>query len=159
MRRTVAALPATNDPRIDGRMRAFDLQHFGTERVQQFEGAIGRLGDAVNVEQAEAAVKRHRRKIIFLEDVGESPIAVALHEPVGFHDGLDDEGRGIRFVMHRIARIRRRAPFRVIERPVAGLAAHLPRLIAQHAAPAFRQAALRCRRRAARRRRSDNDGC
>ena len=128
-----------NDPGIDGRMRAFDRHHFGAECVQQFVGAVGRLGDAVNVEQAEAALKRHRRKIIFLEDIGESPIAVALNQTVRFHDGLGDEGRGVRLVMHRVARIGRRAPFRVIDRPVAGLASHLARFIAQHAAAAFRQ--------------------
>src|SRR5579863_9879625 len=77
-----------NDPRIDGRMRAVDRQHFGTECVQQFEGAIDGLSYAVNVEQTETAVKRHRRKIVLFEDVGKSPIAVALHESVCLQDGL-----------------------------------------------------------------------
>src|SRR5450631_1147780 len=70
---------ATNNPCVHGRMRSFDRHYFSTKRVQQFEGAIGGLRNAVNVEQAEAAVKRHRRKIIFLEDIGKSPVAIALN--------------------------------------------------------------------------------
>jgi len=33
-------------------MRSFDRHHFSAKRVQQFEGAKGWLGDAVNVEKA-----------------------------------------------------------------------------------------------------------
>ena len=43
--------------------------------VQQLEGAVARLGDAVAIEQAPRAgrTERHRGEALLLEDVGERP--------------------------------------------------------------------------------------
>src|ERR1035437_621235 len=41
--------------------------------------------------------------------------------------------------MHRVTRIGRGAPFRVIDWTVTNLLSHLPRFVAQHATPAFRK--------------------
>src|SRR5271166_5821206 len=98
--------------------------------VQQFESAISRLGDSVNVEQAKTAVKRHRGKIAFFKKVGESPKAVSLYEPIGFHDGLYYKGCGIGFIVQWIPRIRGRIPLSVIHRLAACLASHFACLFA-----------------------------
>src|SRR6185437_1612393 len=43
----------------------------------------------------------------FPQDVGKGPIAVTLYQAVRFKDRFDDEGRGIRIVVHGVARIGR----------------------------------------------------
>ena len=48
--------------------------------VQQLECAIGRLGDPVQIQQAEPTVKRNGWKIVLRENVAEGPKAVALDE-------------------------------------------------------------------------------
>ena len=50
---------AANQPCIDRVVTTFERQHLGSQSVQQLEGAIGGLGDAVDVLQAKSAMEWH----------------------------------------------------------------------------------------------------
>ena len=110
--------------------------------MQQLEGAEGRFGDALQRQQAEAALKRRGRHVVFLEDVAERPVAVALHKAAAFHHGLDNDGRRVRLVVEVIARVRRRTPFRVVDRLSVCLVVRLLRPFAKDAPFALGQLRL-----------------
>jgi hypothetical protein len=75
-----------------------------------------RLTDAFAIEQAEAAVKRGRRRTGLLEQIGVRPIAHTLYEPLGRLELAEDVRRTDVRVMHRVARRVARAPFGEVQR-------------------------------------------
>ncbi len=50
---------AAHEPGIDGLMASFDRQHLRAQIMQQLEGTVGGLGNAVDVQQPEPAVERY----------------------------------------------------------------------------------------------------
>jgi len=58
----------TRDPGVDRLMQAVNQEAFVPKPMQQLEGPVRRLGNAMQIEQAESAVKRHGRKCHRLHD-------------------------------------------------------------------------------------------
>ena len=107
------------------------------EMMEELKGAIRRFRDAVQVHEAEAAVERHRREIVLLEDVRERPEAVAFDKAAHLHHGLRDERGGVRLVVQSVARVRRGVPLRVVNRFPPRAAARVLRLLTKDATPAL----------------------
>ena len=93
-------------------------------------------------EQAKATVERHGREITLLKDIGEGPVAVALHQTLRLEHGLHDETGGVGFIVQRIAVVRGAGPLRVVQRSLARLAPRRARLLLQYAAAARGQLRL-----------------
>src|SRR6516162_254175 len=96
-------------------MLALDEQSLIAKCVQQLERPIGGLGNAVDIEEPEPAMKGDGGKIVFLKNVGESPEAVGLDEVGGFHDGLSYERRRVGIILQSKASIRAAIPLGVID--------------------------------------------
>src|SRR5579884_833897 len=110
----VVSLP--RHPGIYRRMGAFDWQSFLAQAMQQLEGAIHWLGNAVQSQQTESAVEGQRWKIRLLKNIRKGPKGVCLHEITDFQGGLGGEGGGIRLVLARIAQVRGSVPLGVEKR-------------------------------------------
>ncbi len=74
--------------------------------MQQLERPVHGFRDAMEIEQAEPAMERDRRKIILRENVGKRPEAVALNEVREVHQDARDVRRGERLIMQQVARVR-----------------------------------------------------
>ncbi len=85
------------------------------QSVQELVGVEGSLGDALHVQQPEAAVERRGARSGFLEDIGEGPVGHGLGGAARIADLVDDERGAVIAVMHRIRRRVRRAPFGVVQ--------------------------------------------
>src|SRR5579871_1347003 len=103
-------------------MTALHPQALLPQPVQQLEGAIRRLGNAVQIQKAETTVERHGWEIILLKNVGESPETIRLGRAARLQGAFGREGRGVGFVLARVAWVGRGVPFRVQERPAPRLA-------------------------------------
>ena len=132
-----------NDPGIDRLVRAGDWEPLATEPMQELEGAVDRLRDAVEIEQAEPAMEGDRGEVVLLEDVREGPEAVAVHEGVGLQHDLGGVSRGERLVVIRVPRIRGDVPFRKVDGPFARVLPHEFRPIAHEIARAVGELLLR----------------
>lgn len=77
-----------NNPRVNRFMSSIHGKFLVAEVMKQLKSAIDRLWDTVNVEQAKASMKRHRRKIVLFEDVGEGPETIAVNKLVCLHHYL-----------------------------------------------------------------------
>ena len=114
-------------------MCAVHREFIDAKAVKQLKGAMGGLGDTLEGEQPEAALKGVRGHVVFLENIRKRPVAVTLHEAPGFHHRFDDDGRRVRLIVQVVARIRGGTPFRVIERFAARLGMGLLRPLAKNA--------------------------
>ena len=74
--------------------------------MQQLEGAVHRLRNPMNGQQAKTALKRNGREIVLGENIAEGPEAVAQNQARRFHDDLGGQRRSEGLVMQRVARIR-----------------------------------------------------
>ena len=86
-------------------MSSFYGKQLSAEVMQELKSSIDRLRDTIEIEQPESAMKRDRGKIVLFEDVGESPITVALNEAVSFQRNLRRERRCERLIVKVVARI------------------------------------------------------
>ncbi len=92
-------------PRTHCVVLAFNVQLLVTQTVKQFKFPVNRLGDIVQIQQAEAAVKRQRWKIVLIKDVAERPKAVRLRKSSILQNYFRRVRSGERFVVQRIAAI------------------------------------------------------
>ena len=129
------------DPGVHRLMHAVDDQPLVAKLVQQLERAIGRLGDAMQIEQAKSPVKWHGRKIVLFKNIREGPEAVPLDQTARLQRRLCDKGRGVRFVVPRISRIGRGIPFGVVDGAPAGTTPRVLRPFAKD--PALTMSQLR----------------
>src|ERR1700689_950969 len=88
----------TNDPCVDSSMRSVNLHEFSPEEVQQLECPVGWLGDSVQIQHSESAVKRNGRKKVFRKDISEGPEAVTPGQSARLHDDPCNECGGERLV-------------------------------------------------------------
>src|SRR5205085_12119754 len=87
-------------PRIHRWMCSIDRRYqLRAEFMEVLERTIRRLGDAVNRQQAESAMKRHRREVTLLEEIAECPEAVDVSQSVSVEKCLDDECGCIRLIV------------------------------------------------------------
>ena len=126
-------------------MRAGDREQLVAKSVEELKGTVDRLGDALEIEQAEPAMERNRWEVVLLEDVREGPEAVAVHEGIGLERDLCRVGGRERLVVVRVPRIRRDVPFREVDGPFAREFANEFRPIAHEVARAFGELLLRVR--------------
>src|SRR5687768_3629495 len=59
----------TRDPRVHSLMQAINQQTFGPKLVQEFERAVRRLGDALQIEETKSAMKRHGWKAVLFKNI------------------------------------------------------------------------------------------
>src|SRR5271156_6722268 len=95
----------SNNPCVNRVMRSLNGNLLGTEMRKQLECAVDGLRNAVKIEQAESAMKRHGRKIVFVENIREGPETITVYKFVRLHHYLNSVGSGERVVVIMIARI------------------------------------------------------
>src|SRR5271156_5148283 len=95
----------SNKPCVSRGMRSLNRNLLGAEMRKQLKCAVDGLRNAVKIEQAESAMKRHRRKIVFVENVREGPETITVYKLVRLHHRFNGVGSSERLVMIMIARI------------------------------------------------------
>src|ERR1039457_3867146 len=85
------------------------------DRMEILVSKVRGFADALTVQQSESAVKWHRRRPRFLEEIGVSPVAHTLQQALAGLELAENIRRADVRVMHQIARSVTRAPFRKVE--------------------------------------------
>src|SRR5438552_10827345 len=131
-------------PRIYGWVGSVDRRYqLRAEFMEVLECTIRRLGDAVDRQQAESAMKWQRREVTLLEEITECPEAVDIRQSAAVEESLDDECSCIWLVVEGKTRIGRGVSLGVIERFSSRASPYILYLLPENSALCLRELRLR----------------